>query len=335
MTLVMDAQAGFQISVDPAEYRCSPGTQPPYEQSQNLSYARTYWDSVGATWNYGYKTADGLYGGYAALGQVYKPGNSSPAIDLAFGKDNNVRRATDLANNSWDYFASPFRFQALTPIQAAAASPGSITYYDRYGQPVRQIDPLGRIGLTAYDELGRVSQRTNPEGDGETSHYDARGNVVKVDRNPKTGTGLAPLSRTFTYSEPTATVCAAPVTCNKPLTETDARNNTTNYAWDSFGNLTSVTRPADAAGNRPVTSFGYSTNLAGNDGAILRLPISETQLISPGVSTTTTYARDAANRYAISAATVDPTGLNLRTCIKFDPAGNLVSLSDPRQATCP
>lgn len=61
----------------------------------------------------------------------------------------------------------------------------------------------------------------------------------------------------------------------------------------------------------------------------------KTEAIESGVTTTTTYARDPAQNFAISGATVDPTGLNLRTCTKFDDAGNLISLSDPRQVSCP
>jgi YD repeat-containing protein len=33
--------------------------------------------------------------------------------------------------------------------------------------------------------------------------------------------------------------------------------------------------------------------------------------------------------------TVDPAGKNLRTCFRYDGAGNMVGQTDPRAATCP
>jgi YD repeat-containing protein len=163
--------------------------------------------------------------------------------------------------------------------------------------------------------------------------------VLTTKRRPAGGTGPTDIVTTMTYVVgPTVVTCPAPeATCNKPLTEQNGRLQTTNYAWNSDGTLQSVTRPADPAGVRPQITLTYSTALNGTDGTPLKLLTGKTEKISSTVSTTTSYTRSAANKYTIAAATVDSgTGkLNLRTCTRFDAAGNLISLSDPRQGVCP
>lgn len=137
---------------------------------------------------------------------------------------------------------------------------------------------------------------------------------------------------------PAVATCPAPeATCNKSLTERNGRLLVTDYAWNSDGTLQSVTRPADPAGVRPQVAVTYATGLNGTDGTALKLLTGKTEKISSTVSTITTYTLSAANKYTVTAATVDSgTGkLNLRTCTRFDAAGNLISLSDTRQGICP
>ena len=304
-------------------------------------------DAVGKNWRYSFGYTNSIFPDIGSgppvfrllnLTGIYKPTSGSvPAAELIYGVENNVRRINDASLAGWDYFSSPFRSESRSDSQAAAGAPGSVTLYDRYGQATDQFDPLLRRTTTAYDDLGRVARVTKPTGDSEGTTYDARGNVLTSSRRPNGGTGPTDIKTTYTYSEPaTTTVCpvATAPTCNKVLTEQDGRLNTTNYNWNSNGTLLNVQKPDDKRGVRPTVTIGYS-NFTATDGATVSLPTSKTELISSGVSTATTVTRDAANKFAISSATVDPGGLNLRTCVKFDAAGNLISLSDPRQATCP
>ena len=309
------------------------------------SRAQQVTDAAGKIWKYGRVYSDGLffdpnfYFRYYVHDKFYKPSSpTAPAVQLTYGLDRNVRRLTDASNVGWDYFNSPFRSEVLSDSQAAAPGKvGSVTLYDRYGQATDRFDPLLRRTVTAYDDLGRVLRVTEPTGDSEGTTYDARGNVLTSSRRPAGGTGPTDITTTYTYGEPaTTTTCplASASTCNKVLTEQDGRLNVANYNWNLNGTLSSVQRPDDKRGVRPTTTIGYGS-FTGNDGATISLPTSKTELISSGVSTTTAYTRDPANKFTVTTATVDPGGLNLRTCVKFDAAGNLISLSDPRQVTCP
>lgn len=306
---------------------------------QQSSQAQSATDAVGKLWSYGRGTANGLYGPYSTLTQLYKPGLSVPAVSLAAGVDYNIRSLTDAEANVWSFHSSPFRSETLSPLQALAAPKnGDVTLYDRYGQPVVQIDALGRRTSSAFDDLGRVTQQTRPGGEAVLTTYDARGNVLTSARRPAPAGG-PDIVTTMTYVVgPNVVTCPAPeATCNKPLTERNGRLLVTDYAWNSDGTLQSVTRPADPAGVRPQVTLGYSSGLNGTDGTPLKLLTGKTEKISSTVSTTTTYSRSAANKYTVSAATVDSGAgnLNLRTCTRFDGAGNLISISDPRQGVCP
>jgi hypothetical protein len=54
-------------------------------------------------------------------------------------------------------------------------------------------------------------------------------------------------------------------------------------------------------------------------------------------STTTTYGYDAGNKFVLKEVVADAGGLNLRTCLKFDSGGNLISKTEPDAglASCP
>ncbi|MBW8891035.1 MAG: hypothetical protein JF617_02285, partial [Burkholderiales bacterium] len=126
--------------------------------------------------------------------------------------------------------------------------------------------------------------------------------------------------------------CANLVICNKPLTETDARNNATTYSWDTAtGQLTKVVKPAGAQ-----TDLAYDS-YTGTDGGTLRLLGRKTEKVSAGQNIVTTYAYGAANKYVLKSATVDPDGAaSSTTCFQFDAIGNLIGTTDPRAAAaCP
>lgn len=303
------------------------------------SFANRATDAVGSPWSYIMGNSSGLYGGYRALTAIYKPSAPTVADIIATqGLDYNVRSLADAGGNIWSYFSNFYRSEVLSPAQAGStAKVGDVAIFDRYGQPVRAIDALQRETVSVYDDLGRVIQSIRPAGDSVLTDYDARGNVIQSSRRPVGGTGSTDIVTSTSYVVgPTIVTCSPPAaTCNKPATATDGRGQVTNYAWNADGTLASVMLPADRIGTRPQTTLSYSTTLNGTDGTSLHLLTGKTELISSGVSTTTTYTRDPSNKFSVSAAMVDPSGLNLRTCTKFDAAGNLISLSDPRQVTCP
>lgn len=105
---------------------------------------------------------------------------------------------------------------------------------------------------------GRIATISLPEGNFVDFVYDERGNVTSQShyRKPGSDPALAPASITTSSTYPAD--CSNPVTCNKPISVTDAKGNATDFTWDStHGGLLKIERPADPTGVRPTTTFTY------------------------------------------------------------------------------
>jgi len=85
---------------------------------------------------------------------------------------------------------------------------------------------------------------------------------------------------------------------------------------------------------QPRVDFGYSS-LAASGGGTVSLLTSKVEQVDDGASRKTTYAYDAANHQVLSSITADDGRLNLRSCFKYDPTGNLIGMTDPRATVCP
>lgn len=123
-------------------------------------------------------------------------------------------------------------------------------------QPTSVTNGVGEITTYAYDGSGRMTRMTLPGGTATTAYvdyrYDSHGNVDRVRRYPRTGSGTIETSATFP--------CTSMITCASPATTTDARGHVTDYTYATHGGVTSVTLPAPASGGvRPRTVFSYQS----------------------------------------------------------------------------
>jgi RHS repeat-associated protein len=121
-------------------------------------------------------------------------------------------------------------------------------------------DALNHTVTYSYDSNGRTRLVTYPEGNKVQFTLDARGNATEtrsISKTPGTPPDIV-TSATF------AATCTNYLTCNKPITTTDARGNVTDYSYDPIhGGLLSVTSPAPVAGGiRPQVSYTYATKQA-------------------------------------------------------------------------
>ena len=263
-----------------------------------------------------------------------------PAIEYDYdtlGRINQIRDAINLQigdhtvtggrDPTTFYIADGYRGERDDPLGEAYS-----VYYDPYNHPARYIDELGRETDQIADGLGRVVTTTYPEGDQEVFAYDGRNNPLSRTLIPKPGSAEAIAGKTIsvsvTYSEdPTHFACTTPKTCNKPVTTTSANGWVTNYTWNSNGTLSTVKLPADNAGKRPETDYGYTTYAGAS------LLTSKVQFVArtPSVvKTETDYAYNASNYYVPSTVTVDPTGLDLITTLAYDAQGEVTSVKGPR-----
>jgi RHS repeat-associated protein len=123
------------------------------------------------------------------------------------------------------------------------------------GRPVAITSPRQETTHFEYDPHNRLKRTILPEENAVTLTYDARGNIIESRTTAKPGTGLADMVTSAAYPDD----CANHVTCNSPVSTTDARGQTTTYAYDpTHGGVTRVTGPAGPNGIRPQTRYSYT-----------------------------------------------------------------------------
>src|SRR5688572_8038658 len=117
---------------------------------------------------------------------------------------------------------------------AAPGSGGAV------GRPASIKDPLNRTTSFLYDNSGRPTRATLPEGNYTQYGYDTRGNVTTLTNVAKSGSGLANIVTSATYPS----TCTNVKTCNKPTSSTDARGKVTDYTYNAtHGGILTLTAP--------------------------------------------------------------------------------------------
>jgi RHS repeat-associated protein len=175
---------------------------------------------------------------------------------------------------------------------AAGATPANFTTsyaYDGLGDLTKETDPNGHVTAKTYDADGDLKTETDPNSNLTTYSYDLDNELTGVaqanstnlsytyDRagNQITQTNGAGNTTTNAYADPALPTSLTSQTT--PATTAAPSGETTTYAYDGAGNLTTVTNPAGQ-----VTTYGY-------DGANEQTSTSYSDGVTHGV----TYAYDA------------------------------------------
>jgi hypothetical protein len=85
-----------------------------------------------------------------------------------------------------------------------------------------------------------------------------------------------------------------------------------------------------------VIDYEYGT-FTGVSGETFYLLTAKVEKIGTTQTLRTEYEYDPANKFVLKSLVVDPGGLALRSCFKFDNVGNLISKTEPSAglASCP
>ena len=163
----------------------------------------------------------------------------------------------------------------------------------------------------SYDAQGRLLDVIGPEGNKVLYGRDARGRVTAIRRKPKTGSSDSDILTYASYQAiNSAGNCTFAVTCDSPLTTTDANGNVTNYTWNNqTGALTQVMLPADPQNRRAQRDLVYArfnARVRNASGALVTVADGVDKLVS------TSSCR--------SAATCDNTANEHETIVSYDPA---------------
>ena len=181
-------------------------------------------------------------------------------------------------------------------------------------------DSVGRTTSYSYDANRRPILITYPESNTAQIAYDQYGNITTKTSTAKPGSGLANISESAAID---ANACAGTrVLCYRPIYFRDGLGRQTDYVYNSAGQLTQQTDPADGAGVRRATYVTYDTTGGLSRRSLVRvcglgstcntnaevrtqytywgntfLPATETRIdLTAGVSLTTTYSYDSAGR---------------------------------------
>lgn len=133
------------------------------------------------------------------------------------------------------------------------------------GVAVGFADEIHRYFPINYDDLPH--SMTTPEGNSYQWGYTTTGRVLSSRTiKAKPGSGLPDIAaetRTFPTTGCPAYSSFTTLSCNLPLTSTDAKGNTTTYTYDyTHGGILTETKPADSSGVHPVIRNTYGQRYA-------------------------------------------------------------------------
>jgi RHS repeat-associated protein len=129
---------------------------------------------------------------------------------------------------------------------------GTTTYnYNAFGELASQTDANGNTHTMAYDVLGRITSRVGPASEGTTTYEYVTVNSGK--NLIKKVTGFNGILQEYVYDT------YSRMTQDKQTV--DGTAHTTNYAYNNFGDVTSVTYPSSFAINNTYDAKGYLTHI--------------------------------------------------------------------------
>ena len=299
----------------------APATPPTSTYPKPAGAPTTFVDTLGRTWVVTFGTGSKPVA-------IQRPGASSASTTISYDTNGAVSSITrDGVTTNYNRSVSG---NTSTMTITYPGGGQSVVVADTSKSQVTQVtDPLGNVSASAYDSFGRLAEATAPEGDKVDYSYslDGRGNVTTIVRHAKPGSGLSDIIETASYPSS----CSGPATCNKPISAIDARGNETDFAYNAFGQLTSVTLPAPTSGaTRPQTRYSYTI---GGSGVSLLTGVSacRTSASCSGaadeVRAQITY-NTAMQSMSVSGGAGDGS-LTATRSTSYDAVGNVLTTTDP------
>jgi RHS repeat-associated protein len=274
-----------------------------------------------------------------ASGLSQLPGETSPALQVSANSSQPVVSSVVKDGVSWTYsYANLRHFSSsgyIGPAYDSITVSGPNGFNNLYtissgitGNSLMSArDSIGRTTSYQYDEASRPWKVVYPELNEVRVAYDAHGNINSRTVKAKPGMG-ADLIETADYLPDT---CLG-VLCYRPAWSRDALNRQTDYTFNSLGQLTEQTDPADGAGVRRKTYVTYETGTLSRR-SVVRIC---------GNTTTCGTTSEIRTEYEYWGTTFLPAverkidaaqGVTLTTTTTYDPAGRPVTVDGPLAGT--
>lgn len=278
--------------------------------------------------------------------------------------------ATRLREQSTGVFATDAYTYSLRGEQLTEArdttglNVGSSVAYDAFGRVISRTNELGKTTGTAYTDAGRTVTETDPLSHTRSRTYDALGRVLTVTDGTGQTTTYAynDSTRTTTVTTPEGVVTETVLTEHgQTFTVEDGNGNLTTYAYNLNGDLlttedatttTVITHAYDDAGRLESSTDARGAEITTTYDALNRV-LTRTHVAT---GNTTVYAYDAhgsqvtvteadgtaqerVTQYsydrngAVLTATVDPSGLALKTTYTYDGEGRQLTVAQGTTAS--
>lgn len=200
-----------------------------------------------------------------AVAGITFPGHTSEDVTIGYtsGLVTSVARVGAGTTSYTRSDANGVRTVTVTPPSGVTPALSSVVYtFDIAKQRMKSVTvndgTANRTTSFEYDASGRLTKTTYPEGNYVELTYstDGRGNVTQTRAVGKPSSGATDIVTSASY---TGTGCNNTLVPNQPCSTTDARNQTTEYTYDTtHGGLLTVTAPAaETGGVRPKTTYVY------------------------------------------------------------------------------
>lgn len=153
---------------------------------------------------------------------VYAPGIMTIVADAITGDSSNIWRSDERG-----------RLSSMT----AADGSRQVMRYDKFGNRISVTERDGSTISRSYDSHSRLAKQLTPEGALSKYTWDEHNRLLKTsvcDFRDRLNPG-DPVVVSYTYESTGANP--------NPITMTDGNGHTTEYSWDEYGNLLSVTDP--------------------------------------------------------------------------------------------
>jgi RHS repeat-associated protein len=263
----------------------------------------------------------------ARLIGVKRPGETTDGVTIVYGQDSRVSSVTRQGTSTRTYTWTSINGLLGSASTDSLGRQRNVLTDQAKGQVKSVIDALGNVTNYIYDTQDRLSEVRAPEGNRTVLTRDARGRVTQTVRKAKSGSGLADIVTSASYPPLTSgTSCANAVTCDLPLTTTDARGKVTNYNFDPVhGGVLSVELPADAAGIRPKSVVAYADHYArirNGSGTLVASPDALKKPVSMKRCRTTASCAGTADEQVVEVAYDNTLAANLQPVSVTRRAGN-------------
>lgn len=274
-----------------------------------------------------------------SAGMSQLPNEASAAVQVVSVPSKPLVASVTNDGVAWNYAYANLRNGASTTTylydRLTVTGPnGYNTKYDMHDFSDRNVisqitDSIGRVTSYTFDASYRVTRIVYPEGNDVSVDYDSYGNIISRRVAPKPGSGLAVITETADYTQPACAMTRGDPLCYRPVWFRDARNKQTDFLYNTAGQLTERTDPADANGVRRKTYITYESATGVSRKQVVRVC---------GDTTTCGTSAEIRTEYEYFGTTLLPSvvrridaarGETLETHYTYDGAGRLLSEDGP------